>query len=227
MDVLVFEPNKKDAEAIASVFNVLLQGSTLIPAKNCAETLGLIEQRSPQLVILDAYLPGTDCFDLIRDIRLFSNVAVIVLDGEQNDNSLIRAFELGADEYLVKPFKPLELLVRAKAVVRRSCGTDDSESLKTGLLRLDSLLHRVEIGNKQISLTRTENTILRHLMKNVGRIVSHSSLARELWGDSYPEASATLRTYIERLRKKLGDDPKQPSLIFTETGLGYRLVKLP
>ena len=138
---------------------------------------------------------------------------------------MVRSFELGADDYFVKPYKQLELVLRAKAIVRRANGINEGESLVVGLLRLHALLHRVYVGDKEVSLTPTENNILRHMMENVGHIVTYSSLAQQVWGDDYPDASSTLKVYIKRLRQKLGDDSKRPSMILNETGLGYRLVK--
>ncbi len=148
-----------------------------------------------------------------------------VISSDANESTMVRFFELGADDYFVKPFKPLELVLRVKAIIRRANGINEGESLAVGLLRLDALLHRVHTGDKEVSLTPTENNILRHMMENVGHIVTYSSLAHQVWGDDHPDASATLKVYIKRLRQKLGDDSRRPSMILNETGLGYRLVR--
>ena len=184
-----------------------------------------MEKQRPELVVLDLALPSSNSFEMIREIRLFSLVPIIVIDVSHNESSLIRSFELGADDYVVKPLSPFELMVRAKAILRRIQGGNQDQYIIAGLLRLHASLHLAYLGEKEIHLTRTENIILRHLMENVGNTVTHGSLAQKVWGDDSTDASATLRVYIERIRKKLGDNSKRPSLILTETGLGYRLIQ--
>ncbi|AKG54272.1 KdpE [Dehalogenimonas sp. WBC-2] len=225
MQILAVEASKADIEAMDSIFKVFWPGVSLVTEQTGQGALAVIGQQMPQLIILDLVVPGTDCFGLIKEIRLFSTVPLIVIDSERNESSLIRSFELGADDYITKPLRPLELLVRAKAIMRRVQGIDCSQYIVAGLLRLHASLHMAYLGEQEVRLTRTENIILRHLMENAGHTVTHSSLSQKIWGDDSTDASATLRVYIERLRKKLGDDPKNPALIQTETGLGYRLIK--
>jgi DNA-binding response OmpR family regulator len=228
LDILVIEPLKKETDTIASVFNELWQGTTVISTCFSQEALDFIEKRPPQLVVLDLSPNISGKMELIRDIRLFSDVPIIILDNTYDEQTMIKVYHLGVDDYIVKPFKPLELLFHAKAIVRRARGIDEqNQILKIGLLRFDSLIHRIEIGDREVALTRTESIIMHHLMKHVGQIVSHRSLACEIWGDDYPESAAAVRTNIERLRKKLGDNPRKPALIFTETGLGYRFASAP
>jgi DNA-binding response OmpR family regulator len=225
MRILVAEPVKADTEAISSVFKLLWQGILIDAAATGREAFVCFERQHPDLFVLDLALPDTDSFGMIKEIRLFSSVPLIVIDIAQNESSLIRAFELGADDYVVKPLRPFELLVRAKAIMRRAHGGSMDQHIVAGLLRLHASLHLAYMGEKEVRLTRTENIILRHLMENVGHTVTHGSLAQTVWGDDSTDASATLRVYIERIRKKLGDNSKHPSLILTETGLGYRLVQ--
>ncbi|PPD57577.1 response regulator transcription factor [Dehalogenimonas etheniformans] len=225
MDVLIFNPSQKDTETITSVFDSLWPGSCTKVATTTEHALSVFEKSRFDLVIIVVNLRDI-CFDLVKDLRRFSDVPVVVIDGNPNEYALMKFIDLGADDYLVSPFKPLELLYHCKAIVRRAFGMDsDNEPLEVGLLRLDALLHRAEMGGQQIPLSRTESIVLSHLMKNAGRVVSHNSLARAIWGDETVEANGTIRTYIERLRKKLGDNPRNPSLILTETGYGYRLAK--
>ncbi|AKG53090.1 response regulator transcription factor [Dehalogenimonas etheniformans] len=226
MRILVVEPVKSDVEAISSIFAMFLPGITLVTVATGTEGLISVEQQTPDLLILDLAVPDIDGFEMIKTIRLFSSIPIIVIDSNHNESSLIRSIEFGADDYITKPIRPLELLARVKSIMRRRQGTNQDQYIVAGLLRLDASLHRVYVGDKEVRLTRTENIILRHLMENAGNTVTHGNLAQKIWGDDSTEASATIRVYVDRIRKKLGDDSKSPSMIFTETGLGYRLVKL-
>ncbi len=225
MNLLAVAPNKEEAESVTAVFKMLWPGTNIFAATDSQEALSALEKRRPDFLLVNLAVPAGNCLDLIRDVRLFSSVPLAVISSDANESTMVRSFELGADDYFVKPFKPLELVLRVKAIIRRANGINEGESLVVGLLRLHALLHRVYIGDKEVSLTPTENNILRHMMENVGHIVTYSSLAHQVWGDDYPDASATLKVYIKRLRQKLGDDSRRPSMILNETGLGYRLVR--
>ncbi|PPD58411.1 response regulator transcription factor [Dehalogenimonas etheniformans] len=225
MNILLLEPVKSDIEAIGSIFNMCVPGVILVNVATGNAGLVSFEQQPPDLVILDLAIPDVDSFEMIKAIRLYSSVPLIVIDIDHDESSLIRSIEFGADDYISKPIHPLELLARAKSILRRSRGVNQDQYIVAGLLRLDASLHRVHVGDKEVRLTRTENIILRHLMENAGNIVTYSNLAHKIWGDDWTESSATIRVYIDRIRKKLGNDSKSPSMIVTETGLGYRLVK--
>ncbi|PPD58074.1 winged helix-turn-helix domain-containing protein [Dehalogenimonas etheniformans] len=225
MNFLVVAPNKEEADSASAVFKMLWQGTNILTSTCCQEALSILEKCRPDFLLLNLAVPSGDWLDLIRDVRLFSSIPLVVVSNDANESTMVRSFELGADDYFIKPYKPLELVLRTKAIIRRASGVNEGESLVVGLLRLHALLHRVYVGDKEVSLTPTENNILRHMMENVGHIVTYSSLAQQVWGDDYPDASATLKVYIKRLRQKLGDDSKRPSMILNETGLGYRLVK--
>ena len=225
MNLLIVTPCQEETESIAAIFNMLWLGTNILTAPSSQEALSLLEKRHPEFLLVNLTVPAGSHLDLIRNVRLFSSVPLVVISNDPNESTMVRSFKLGADDYFVKPFKPLELVLRAKAIIRREHGVNEGQSLVVGLLSLQALLHRARIGDKEVALTPTENNILRHMMQNVGHIVTYSSLAQQVWGDDYPEASSTLKVYIKRLRQKLGDDSKRPSMILTESGLGYRLVK--
>ncbi|MEL7563212.1 response regulator transcription factor [Dehalogenimonas sp. 4OHTPN] len=225
MNLLTVASNREEIESLTAVFKMLWPGTAVLGANCSQEALSLVEKRRPDFLLLNMAPPSSACLDLIRDVRLFSSVPLVVVSNDPNESTMVRSFELGADDYFLKPYKPLELVLRVKAIVRRATGTTEGESMVVGLLRLHALLHRVYVGDKEVSLTPTENNILRHMMENVGHIVTYSSLAQQVWGDDYPDACSTLKVYIKRLRQKLGDDSRRPSMILNETGLGYRLVK--
>ncbi len=225
MNLLVVTSTREENESIAAIFNMLWPGTNVLSAEDCQEAIPILEKRRPELLLTTLTVPASSCLNLIREVRLFSKIPLVVISSDPNESTMVRSFELGADDYFMKPFKPLELVLRTKAIIKRAHGVNEGESLVVGLLSLHALLHRVNIGDKEVALTPTENNILRHMMENVGHIVTYSSLAQQVWGGDYPDASSTLKVYIKRLRQKLGDDSKNPSMILTETGLGYRLVK--
>jgi len=225
MNLLVVTSTREENESIAAIFKMLWPGTNVLSAGNSQEAVSILEKRNPEFLLVNLTIQASASLDLIRDVRLFSSIPLVVISSDPNESTMVRSFELGADDYFTKPFKPLELVLRAKAIMRRAHGVNEGESMVVGLLRLHALLHRVYVGDKEVALTPTENNILRHMMENVGHIVTYSSLAQQVWGDDYPDAPSTLKVYIKRLRQKLGDDSKRPSMILNETGLGYRLVK--
>ncbi|PPD58051.1 response regulator transcription factor [Dehalogenimonas etheniformans] len=224
MRFLVIEPVRADLEAINSIFKMCWHGILIIAAHTGAEAWETIEKRLPDLIILDLTMPDIDSFEMVKSVRLFSSVPLIVIDANQNESSLVRSFELGADDYLIKPLRPLELLARTKSLMRRISTNRNDQILVAGMLRLHASLHMAYLGDKEVALTRTEHVILRHLVENMGNTVSHRSIAQKVWGDDSVDSSASLRVYIEHIRKKLGDNSRCPSLILTETGFGYRLI---
>jgi two-component system KDP operon response regulator KdpE len=143
--------------------------------------------------------------------------------GEEVD--MVRGLELGADDYLVKPFRQLELLARLKVQLRRQGAPDEEAPVVSGLMRLDTSTFQLTYEGKEISLTLVEGRILQHLMQNAGHVVTHSHLAEAVWEEDHPGAIDSLRVYIRHLREKIEADPSNPRLIVTKVGIGYMLVK--
>jgi two-component system KDP operon response regulator KdpE len=164
-------------------------------------------------------------FEVLRLIRLFSSVPVIVLSVKADEKDVFRALESGADDYMVKPFRPLELLARVRAQLRRHTTHDGEAVLTWGNMRFDPSTHQLRYHGRETTVTAIEGRIVEQLMQSAGRIVTHSNLAEALWGDDYPGAVASLRVHIRNLRAKLEDDPRHPKLIVTKPGLGYLLAK--
>jgi two-component system KDP operon response regulator KdpE len=189
---------------------------------------GLVEAgtRRPDLVILDLGLPDGDGVEYLRDLRAWSQVAVIVLSARSDESDKIAALDAGADDYLTKPFGVGELMARVRVAVRRGqkAGEPGNAVFAFGKVTVDFSARRVQRGGEPVHLTPIEYRLLGVLIANVGRVLTHRALLREVWGPAHSESTHYLRVYMGQLRQKLEDDPAQPRHILTETGVGYRLL---
>ena len=187
-----------------------------------------VADTAPDLVLLDLGLPDIDGTEVVRRVRAFSEVPVIVLSVRDGSHDKVGALDAGADDYVTKPFAMDELLARARATLRRRGGTDPSPSLLSfGPLEVDLARRLVTRGSETVHLTPTEYALLEALVTNPGKLLTHQWLLRKVWGQGYGSETTYLRTYVRALRKKLGDDASAPALILTEPGVGYRWVAEP
>jgi two-component system KDP operon response regulator KdpE len=186
---------------------------------------GLIDAgtRKPDLVIVDLGLPDGDGVDLVRDLRGWSNVPVIVLSARSAESDKVRALDAGADDYLTKPFGVDELLARVRAHLRRRSGGSEESSFNFGEVVVDHAARRVTRAGQTVHLTPIEYRLLSVLIANAGRVLTQRSLLQQVWGPGHTEASHYLRVHMGHLRQKLEAEPAQPRHILTETGVGYRL----
>ena len=196
-----------------------------------AETLrqGLVDAatRKPDLVIADLGLPDGDGVDLIRQVRTWSRVPVIVLSARSDEDDKVRALDAGADDYIEKPFGVSELLARVRANMRRQQTLregGESSSVTIGDVEIDLAARVVKKAGAVVHLTPIEFRLLGVLVANAGRVLTHRHLLREVWGPSHVEDNHYLRVFMANLRHKLENDPAQPKMLLTETGVGYRLV---
>lgn len=189
---------------------------------------GLVEAgtRRPDLVIADLGLPDGDGVDMIRELRHWSSVTVIVLSARSEETEKVRALDAGADDFITKPFGVAELLARVRANRRRqqAARTDASELFRFGAVEIDFASRVVRKSGQEVHLTPIEYRLLGVLAANAGRVLTHRHLLCEVWGPSHSESTHYLRVYMGQLRQKLEDDPAQPIHILTETAVGYRLV---
>ncbi len=194
---------------------------------------GLVEAgtRKPDLLVLDLGLPDGDGLDLIRDVRGWSGVPIIVLSARSHETDKIAALDAGADDYLTKPFGTGELLARVRANLRRprnaasdGAASEDDPVFKFGEVEVDRTARIVRRAAKEVHLTPIEYRLLSVLMANVGRVLTQRQLLREVWGPSHVNQTHYLRIYMGHLRHKLEVDPAQPQHLLTETAVGYRLV---
>lgn len=179
----------------------------------------------PDLVILDLGLPGISGHDVIAQIREWSPVPIIVLSVREAESEKVKALDLGASDYVTKPFAAGELMARVRAILRdRAEGQPDRRDIEIGDLRIDLLTRRVTIAGAEIRLTRREFDVLWYLARHANRIVTHQQILREVWGPAQENEVNYLRVYIRHLRQKLGDDSARPRYIGNEPGVGYRLL---
>lgn len=207
--------------------NLRVRGFTVCEATNGLEALMLWEREQPHLLILDIMMPRLDGLEVCRRVREQSTVPIIVLTALDAESDKVAAFDLGADDYLTKPFGVDELLARVRAVVRRSQWSE--QALKGGVKRYGTLEidlegHTVRQSGVEVRLTPTEFALLAYLVHNSNKVLTHRMLLQHVWGDQYGNEAEYLRVYMGRLRRKLEQDPGNPCHLVTESGVGYRFI---
>ena len=228
MKVLVIEDDPGIIEVVSLCFQLRWSGTTVVSAPNGRKGIELVESESPEVVILDIGLPDIDGYQVLKEIRRFSDVPVLMLTVRGEDTDVARGLELGADDYITKPFSHIELIARVQAVLRRAQGiavTDDERPFSAGKMSVDFARNEVLINGESVKLTSTERKLLYYLIRNEGRILSHESLLTKVWGDTYVDARDLLRVHIQHLRQKLEDSAESPSIIVTEHGIGYKFIR--
>jgi two-component system KDP operon response regulator KdpE len=178
----------------------------------------------PDIIILDLGLPDFDGIEVTRRLREWSNTPIIILSVREAENDKIAALDAGADDYLTKPFGTGELMARMRVALRRLTSKPDEPILQAGDLKMDISRRIVTMADSQISLTPTEYEILRLLLQNAGKVLTHRQLLRQVWGTAYESEMHILRVNISNLRRKIEPDPTRPTYIRTEPGVGYRLL---
>ena len=228
MKVLVVDDAPEVVDSVRFGFSVQWREVDLLSAGTGKEALELVERESPDLVLLDVGLPDMDGFKVLEELRFFSDVPVIMLTARDDTIDKVKGLELGADDYVTKPFNHLELLARIKAVLRRldmPPPKSRAPSFRSGDLEMDFAAQEVRVKGQPVRLTPTEYKLLYHLVRNAGRTLPHGTLLAKVWGREYLDEVDYLRVYVRRLRDKLGDDPEKPRYIRTERGLGYRFLR--
>jgi DNA-binding response OmpR family regulator len=208
--------------------NLETSGYKVLTAGDGEEAIQKIEKEMPDLVILDLMLPKLDGYAVCRRVREFSSVPIIMLTARSAEVDLIHGFEVGADDYLTKPFSVTELLMRVQAVLRRSKWPEEiltRQGFKTGPIEIDFALHRVTVDGEEVKLTPTEYRLLVYMASNANRVLTHRELLRAVWGPEYGEESEYLRVYARYLRQKLEPEPSDPQYLLTQPGAGYMLYQ--
>jgi len=223
MKVLVVDDEPDVARLISASLGMQQPNWEVVAASDGEEALAALEQEQPALVLLDVGLPDTDGFQVLQQIRLFSDVPVVMLTVHDDELSKVRGLELGADDYITKPFSHLELLARVRAVLRRTQTLPlvHEEPFVSGDLSVDFARREVTRRGEPVPLTATEYRLLYHLVRNAGQVLTHETLLARVWGREYTDEINYLKVYISRLRAKLEDDPRNPQHILTEHRVGY------
>ena len=228
MKVVVIDDSPDVIEVVSLCFQLRWSGTTMVSANEGTKGLELVESESPDVVILDIGLPDIDGFQVIRQIRLFSPVPVIMLTVRGEATDVAKCLELGADDYIVKPFSHIELMARVQTVLRRVQGlsvTTEERPFVSSKLSVDFASNEVMVNGRSVKLSATESKLLHHLIRNEGRLLSHENLLTKVWGETYRDARDLLRVYIQHLRQKLEDSAESPSIIVTEHGMGYKFAR--
>jgi DNA-binding response OmpR family regulator len=213
--------------------NLELEDYDVLTASDGKQALEQIEQHAPDLVLLDVMMPRMDGFTVTSRVREFSAVPIIIVTARGQDQDKVRGLDLGADDYLTKPFSIEELLARVRAVLRRAqfTASEQTHAMRTtmthGELTIDFAQHLVTMGGREIELTPTEYRILAYLAQNAGRVVTQDLLLEHVWGSEYVGEGHMLQVNINRLRHKIEPDPMHPRYILTKVGIGYLLAAQP
>jgi DNA-binding response OmpR family regulator len=226
MKVLVVDDEPDVIEVVSLCFGLRWPDADVVSARSGEEALKAIERDVPELVLLDIVLPGMDGFEVCQEIRRISDVPVVMVSARDSEVDKVRGLEMGADDYITKPFSHLELLARVRAVLRRYQNQLPAvgEVFESGDLRIDFASRQVAVGGKPVRLTPTEYSLLFHLTRNAGRVLPHHTLLAKVWGREYTDEIDYLKVYIRRLRQKLEGDPENIGQIISERGVGYKFV---
>lgn len=176
----------------------------------------------PSLIILDLGLPDADGFDILKKLREWYHKPILILSAKSTEDDIIKALDNGADDYITKPFRTMELLARIRVALRHTPGSDVFPVLEFGTLTVDLANHIARKNDEILKLTSTEFSLLALLAKNSGRVLTHQNILKEIWGFGYIGQTQYLRVFVAQLRKKIEDDPAKPTLLITESGIGYR-----
>jgi len=223
INVLVVDDEKPLRDFVRR--NLEVRGYHVLTASNGVEALAVFENKNIHLVIMDIMMPHMDGLEATRRIREESHVPIVILTAMGEEVDKVRAFDLGADDYLTKPFGVGELLGRVKAVLRRTDWSEtglSGERLVRGEIEMDLERHQVKVQGDVVELTPTEFNLLLYLMKNAGKTLPHRAILQNVWGAEYNNEAEYLRVYVGKLRQKIEADPSKPIYLHTEHGIGYR-----
>jgi two-component system, OmpR family, KDP operon response regulator KdpE len=215
-----------DEPQILRALRVILHdaGFEIATATSATQALEIASVRPPDAAIVDLLLPDRDGVEVVRSIRTWSDMPILLLSAVTEEAEKVRAFDAGADDYLTKPFGPDELVARLRAVLRRAAHGRSEPRIVIGKLDLDLAAHTVAVSGQSVHLTPTEFALLRTLVRNRGHLMTHSDLLREVWGPAYEGDTPLLRAHVANLRHKIEPDPSKPRYLTTDPRVGYRFA---
>lgn len=199
------------------------KGYAVVTAESAEQAIQAIANRAPDVIVLDLLMPGMDGIELTRRIREHSTVPIIVLSAIGDERKKVEALELGADDYVTKPFNTEELVARIRSVLRRVAGAHSSQPVwSSGALSVNFDRREVWLNREAVKLTPTEYDLLKYMIEHAGKVLTHRMLLTAVWGPAYSDQAQYLRVFVGQLRKKLEKDPARPRYILTDPGVGYR-----
>ncbi len=227
MKILIVDDEPDVIKIVTMSFNLQQPDWQILSARNGETALELADRERPDLVLLDVAMPEMDGFEVLKEIRRFTDTPVIMLTAKDDEMSKVMGLERGADDYVTKPFSHLELLARVRTVLRRvqSLPLAYEEPFVCGGLRVDYVQRKALLNGQEVPLTQTEYNLLYYLVRNAGQVLTHEMLLTHVWGPEYADEIDYVKVYISRLRAKLEPDPRHPQYILTAHNLGYRFWK--
>ncbi len=227
MKILVIEDAQEIVDTISLCFELRWPGVQIISTPEGRQGLTLAETQSPDIIILDLGLPDMDGFDVLKDIRSYSNMPIIIVTVRGDEIDRVRGLELGADDYVTKPFSHIELLARIQAVLRRTSMSPfkvEQKPFHNSRMSIDFDTGTVTVEGQPINLTPTEYNLLNYLAINIGTTLTHRALLEKVWGEDYIDSPEYIKVYIQRLRNKLEKDPSNPKILISQRGVGYKFA---
>ncbi len=228
MKVLVFEDSEQVVKEISFCLRLRYPEVSVVSVAEGRKGIDMVETETPDLVMVDSSLADINTLDLVSEIREFSDVPLIILSQAETDMDRARGLEAGADEYVTKPFSPIELLAKVKALLRRTqqLGFKPERLVSFGdKLTISFSTHEVCLSGKPVKLTPIEYNLLSELVRNDGRVVTHGALLERVWGPEYTNDRSFVKKYIYRLRSKLEPHARKPQMLLIERGVGYKFVR--
>jgi DNA-binding response OmpR family regulator len=223
MKILVIDDDREILDSLKMMFNMCWPEAEIAMTRLGEDGIKMVRKFSPDEVILDLGLPDIEGFEVLKQIRQISDVPVIILTVRGDETDVVRGLGLGADDYLVKPFRHMELIARLQVIIRKQNIPIGTTMFTRGPVRLDVSKQLLVINGITTTLTKNETIIFLELIRRVNKVVTYNELAVALWGKNYPGSYEAIRVYIKRLRDKLKEDPDNPEYIFTKSGQGYFL----
>jgi two-component system KDP operon response regulator KdpE len=199
-------------------------GYKILLAETAEEGMRRAGMDRPELIVLDLGLPDEDGLSVMRKIREWSTVPILILSVRDSESDIVACLNAGADDYLVKPFRSGELLARVRTAIRHRPAVHQERAFECGDLSVDLTARSVKKSGKSVRLTATEYNLLALFVRNAGRVLTHRYILEQVWGPTHAEETEYTRVYVAQLRKKIEDDPGNPRLLLTESGIGYRLA---
>ncbi|PPD57671.1 response regulator transcription factor [Dehalogenimonas etheniformans] len=224
MKILIVEDDSAIVELVSLCLRVSWPDSRIVFTGLAQEGIELADKENPDLIILDLGLPDRSGLELLKEVRTHSNVPVIILTVRDEESDVVRGLELGADDYITKPFRQMEFVSRAKALLRRQRASDSGSPISIGQFHFSASRRQVTCDGQSVKLTTTEGKMLYCLAQNMGKPVSHNDLSMSIWGEVPADAANSIRVHMRNLRQKLGDIGMQGA-IMTKSGTGYFIKK--